>query len=75
MANGVNSADGIRENNIMFKLEFKTDNSAFSDGNMEYEIKRILVAIGNRVDCGNTSGSIRDINGNTIGTYELEEEN
>ncbi len=69
----------------MFKLQFSTANSAFdTDAN---EIARILRELANKVERGviipftdadgtqlGVSGSIRDINGNTIGNWILTPE-
>ena len=55
----------------MFSLKLKTDNAAFSDGNKSYEISRILREIADKIEDGNTEGSIRDINGNRIGEFKI----
>lgn len=57
----------------MFKLEFSTDNAAFADNPGE-EIDRILrdLDIGVLAFPGcNLSGRIRDVNGNTVGSWSL----
>ena len=55
----------------MFKLEFSTDNAAF-DGDLKWmEIDSILRAVADRAGDGQTSGLIRDSNGNRIGQWEL----
>ncbi len=54
----------------MYTLKFETDNSAFED--MGEEIKRILHVAAVRVLDGESVGSIRDINGNRIGEWELK---
>lgn len=59
----------------MVKIEFKTGNSAFSDGNMELEIARILKKIAYQIESGYDNDKIRDFNGNTIGSWEITEEN
>ncbi len=54
----------------MFKIEFRTsglDNSRF-------EILDILQKIADRVDGDFTGGPVRDINGNTIGSWSLTED-
>jgi len=55
----------------MFELNFNTDNAAFSDGNKPYEIARILREIADKIEDGQTEGNIRDINGNTTGTFKV----
>ena len=54
----------------MFKMEFKTGNAAFEDY-AEQEISRILKEIADKVENGSTGGKVRDINGNTIGEWDL----
>ena len=54
----------------MFKIEFATDNAAFDD-HPQYEVARILRMAADRVADGNTSGQVRDGNGNTVGTWEF----
>lgn len=57
---------------MTLKLEFETDNSAFNI-DMAAEVSRILHEIAERIAGGTTSYSIRDIDGNLIGRYELQE--
>lgn len=52
------------------KIEFSTDNAAF-DESCYAEIKRILDNIAEDVRIGCDCGSIMDINGNKIGSWEL----
>lgn len=52
-----------------FKLEFKTDNAAFSDG-WEIEAARILREVADKVERGHTAANVRDYNGNTIGHFD-----
>lgn len=61
----------------MFKCEIKTGNAAFCDpytgekNNMDeaLELKRILKEICEKLEYGETSGTIMDINGNKIGQW------
>jgi hypothetical protein len=59
------------------KIEFETTNAAFGEegdaGKFEFaeEIERILLRIARLVDTGCTDGTIRDLNGNTVGTWAL----
>ena len=57
----------------MFKLKFRMGNSAFDDGNKEYEVARILKEIAEKVENGRTEGSIMDYNGNNIGEWIIED--
>ena len=59
---------------MKLKIEFDTDNDAFFEASY-IEIKRILSTIGSQVEQGppaNNGGTIRDINGNTIGAWSWE---
>ena len=55
-----------------FKLTINTDNAAFDD-DMEAELARILTDIAQALrDYGPwAGGTIRDINGNPVGTYTI----
>jgi hypothetical protein len=55
-----------------FKLEFEMDNEAFDD-NQQYEIARILDEIKRDVLRLSTGRKIRDINGNTVGKWDIWE--
>lgn len=56
----------------MFKLEFETGNAAF-DGDLAWmEIDTILRAVADRAGDGQTSGTIRNSNGNRIGAWRLD---
>lgn len=56
----------------MFKLEFETGNAAF-DGDLAWmEIDTILRAVADRAGDGQTSGAIRDSNGNRIGAWRFD---
>lgn len=62
---------------VMFKCEIKTGNAAFCDpytgeeNNMDeaLELKRILKKICEKLEYGETSGTIMDINGNKVGQW------
>ena len=58
----------------MFKLEIKTGGSAFGEDTYEaaYEIRRILNEVTHKLMQGQTEGSVNDINGNKICTFELD---
>lgn len=53
------------------KINFKTDNAAFDDG--PYEVVRIIREIADMIDGGAMSGTIHDINGNTVGKFQYKE--
>lgn len=61
----------------MLKIEIKTGGAAFmnpdtgeEDSFWEgIELNRILSRIQDYIECGHTSGSIMDINGNKVGTW------
>jgi len=55
----------------MFKLEIETGNAAFQDGLGDLEIARILKEVTNRVLQGFTEGTVRDMNGNTVGKFSM----
>jgi len=62
----------------MFKLEFSTDNAAFDNYGAteivplrQYLTARILRTIAKRIEEGNLDGKVMDLNGNSIGHYEL----
>jgi hypothetical protein len=52
------------------KIQFETVNAAFEDYR-EGEISRILCSIARKIESGSTSGNVVDINGNTIGKWEV----
>jgi hypothetical protein len=51
----------------MFTLKIKTDNAAFDD--TAQEIARILRDTADRLERGGEFGTLRDINGNTVGEF------
>lgn len=56
----------------MVTIEFTTDNAAFED-DRAVEIARILRDLADKILLGRTSGPIRDINGNRVGTFDAED--
>jgi len=50
------------------RIEFETGNAAFADPE---EVGRIMNWLAGRISMYPDSGSIRDINGNTVGTWEV----
>lgn len=64
------------EEPVRLTVGLETDNAAFEDPS---EISRILGVIGGRVQQalqgeGDSGGKVRDINGNTVGHWSVEEE-
>lgn len=57
----------------MFTLKINTDNAAFDDSDKELEIARILKEVIRDLESGDylKRYTIRDINGNIVGEYEL----
>lgn len=53
----------------MFTIKIKTQNEAFSDGNRDEEIARILERVAERVKEGEMDGFCVDINGNKVGSF------
>jgi len=53
----------------MFKLTFKTQNAAFDAG--PPEIARILRQVAENIERDYSEGTVRDINGNTVGAFKL----
>jgi len=61
---------------MRFSLVFSMDNSAFDGGdNSADEVVRILHTVADQIDwegaLGNPFGRVRDLNGNTIGRWEV----
>lgn len=54
----------------MFKLQIETDNAAFGDFRA-VEVARILRQLADNLSTSGDSGNLRDINGNTVGTWTL----
>ena len=54
-----------------FCVEIECNNAAFGSpmGEPEYEIARILKDLAIRLERGDVSGRLRDLNGNTVGSF------
>ena len=52
------------------RIHFDTESDAFQD-DREAEIIRVLQSVGQAISYGVTSGSIRDLSGNTIGFFDI----
>ena len=58
----------------MFTLKFKTDTAAF-DLYPSTEVASILAEVQKQIEYhGEMEGTIRDVNGNTIGEWELNDD-
>lgn len=55
----------------MFTLNIETSNAAFQDDAAHHEIARILRDLAERFDNGVDSGTVKDTNGNTVGSFAL----
>ena len=55
-----------------FKLEFKMDNAIFDD-KPKMEAARLLHEIGSLIYQGATNGRVIELNGNTIGKWEIRQ--
>lgn len=56
----------------MFHLRIKTDNDAFQEGNKTAELIRILKEqVIPKLEAGEDISALRDINGNTCGSFRL----
>ncbi len=53
----------------MATITFKTGDASIA-ADPEYEIARILRQVASEIEKGSKSGTIRDTNGNKIGTYK-----
>jgi hypothetical protein len=57
----------------MFKIQFETENAAFQDGFLQYEIARILRDLADDIANGDRSGKVWDYDGNSIGHFSITE--
>jgi len=58
----------------MFTIKIETDNAAFEGSGCGRELSRILARLAAEIKDADTradSGKLRDINGNTVGSWEL----
>lgn len=55
-------------------IELATDNASFeTESEYQFEVTRILKAIASKIANGLEYCKIRDLNGNTIGFYQVED--
>ena len=57
---------------MQFTLAIESENEAFEDP--QPEVVRILREVADQMERGTYCANIRDTNGNTVGTFELEVE-
>ena len=57
---------------MTFSLEIECDNAAFETG-LRYEIERIVRRALDDLKDGAIDGKLRDVNGNTVGEWSLED--
>ena len=57
-----------KEDYIMLRIEIETGNAAFEHPD---QLDRILENVSKRINEGQTEGKLRDINGNTVGFFNL----
>ncbi len=59
----------------MLKIRIETNNAAFVDGCkykcLELEVCACLAGVIQKIEQGNTEGSIHDTNGNNVGNFTL----
>jgi hypothetical protein len=58
-----------------FYIQFRTENAAFKEDEFSEraEKARIIKEVAERIELGDISGRIRDINGNNVGCFGLRE--
>ena len=60
----------------MFTLTIKTDNAAFDGDLKTEELARILRVVADKLEGeARTAGRCMDINGNGVGSFELDDDN
>lgn len=57
----------------MFKMEFTTDNAAFDGSACSIQCAEILRSVADKIGNGVFEGTLRDVNGNTIGSWSVEQ--
>lgn len=55
-----------------YALTIRCEGAAF-DENMDEEVQRLLRLAADRIEIGVFTGSLRDSNGNTVGSHQLTE--
>ena len=57
---------------MILKIEINTENDAFRNGPL-HEIERLLTATVHALSQGTTQAKLRDLNGNTVGSFRYGE--
>ena len=57
----------------MFTVKINTENDAFGRQTI-FEVVRLLREIAKKLESGKTHGPVMDLNGNKVGTFDLNEE-
>lgn len=57
--------------NYQLTIQINTDNAAFED--KEEEISRLLKEVSRKIENGISSGNLKDLNGNNVGNFDLNE--
>lgn len=55
-----------------FTVVLATENAAFETPDAPGEIARILREVADRVESGSAHGKVADINGNSVGRYDVQ---
>lgn len=55
-----------------FSLNIVTDSAAVAEEGREFEIARILRTVPGRIEGGETSGTLRDVNGVNVGSWDVD---
>jgi hypothetical protein len=58
-----------------FTMQFNCDNAAFYDQDEDFDVASVAHILGevrHKVASGEVGGNIRDINGNRVGSWELD---
>ncbi len=57
---------------MVLNLNIETDNATFEEDCKDLEVARILRETAHQIENGSTKGTLRDINGNNVGSYTME---
>ncbi len=64
--------NGRGERDIKIRIKINTDNACFEDDRSN-EIDRLLSEVRDKIVCEFDSGVLMDINGNRVGSFNVEE--
>lgn len=57
-----------------FSMDIACDNAAFDGDNLGQELRWVLANVARGIGAGDRKGSVRDSNGNIIGTFRVTED-